>query len=56
MFDALIQALTDGQKHFELDLQSRAAVQTDFVCVVRDVPRQKKKEKKKKKDKYEYVL
>lgn len=51
MFDALIQALTDGQKHFELDLQSVAAVQTDFVCVAYNVPRQKKK-----KDKYEYVL
>lgn len=48
MFDALIQALTDGQKHFELDLQSGAAVKTDFVCVVYDVPRQEKKKRKKK--------
>ena len=34
IFDALIQALTDGQIHFRPDLQSGTAAQTDFLCAL----------------------
>lgn len=41
LFDILIQAQTDGQIDFRLDLESGTAVETHFVCYVYHVLRQK---------------